>query len=157
MLGYSLLMRIAFTLALLVLSIDILSGAQAQSAKPLNVDPEQVHRVEILYYPEQILVRAALTPERLEELYKYKLEIKVVHQRAEWQQLRSLLAETSVTPSGQSYDHRTAVLLFDQNGRRMASLYFAQFGKDGTINGVSGSIKGGVYHWAKSLLRGVPE
>ena len=103
------------------------------------------------------MVRAALTPERLEQLYQYKLEIKDVHQRAGWQQLRSLLAETSVMPSGHGYDHRTAVLLFDQNGRRMASLYFDQFGRGGTINDNSGSIKGGMYHWAKSLLKGVPE
>ena len=150
-------MRNAFTLAVLVLAFDILSFAQAQSAKPLNVAPEQVQRVEILYFPERILVRAALTPERLEQLYEYKLEIEDVHQSAEWQQLRSLLAETSVTPSGHGYDHRTAVLLFDQNGRRIASLYFDQFGRGGTINGDSGSIKSGVYQWAKSLLKGIPE
>jgi hypothetical protein len=62
-----------------------------------------------------------------------------------------------VKPSGHSYDHRTAVLLFNQNGRRIASVYLGQFGEGGTIDGDSGSITGGIYRWAKSLLKGVAE
>jgi hypothetical protein len=50
---------------------------------------------------------------------------------------------------------RTAVLLFDKDGRRIASVYFDQFGTGGTINGESGTISGGIYRWAKSLLNGV--
>src|SRR3982074_397036 len=117
-------MKNAFAPALLVLAFTILSTAQTQTAKPLSVAPEQVQRVEILYFPERVLVRAALSPERLEQLYQYKLEIRGVRQSAEWKQFRSLLGKTSVTPSGHGYDHRTAVLLFDQTGRRIASVYF---------------------------------
>jgi len=62
-----------------------------------------------------------------------------------------------VTPSGHRYDHRTAVLLFDQKGKRIASLYFGQFGIGGTINGESVSITGGMYQWVKSLLKGIAE
>jgi hypothetical protein len=148
-------MKNAFALALLVLAFNILSTAQTQTAKPLSVAPEQVQRVEILYYPERLLVYVALSPERLEQLYQYKLEIRDVRQSAEWEQFRSLLGKTSVTPSGHGYDHRTAVLLFDQTGRRIASVYFDQFGRGGTINRDSGSITGDMYHWAKSLLKGV--
>ena len=149
-------MKNPFAVAFLVFAFNILSSAQAQSAKLLNVDPEQVQRVEILYFPERILVRAALTPERLEQLYQYKLEIRNARDSAEWKQLRSLLLVTSVTPSGKSYDHRTAVLLFDQNGRRIASVYFDQFGA-GTMNGDLGEVKGGMYQWAKSLLKGIAQ
>ncbi len=67
----------------------------------------------------------------------------------------SLLRETTVTPSGHGYDNRTAVLLFDKDGRRIALVYFDQFGKGGTMNGDSGTIADGIYHWAKSLLKGV--
>ena len=150
-------MKNAFALALLVLVFNIPSTAQIQTTKPLSVAPEQVQRVEILYYPERVLVRAALSPERLEQLYQYKLEIRDVRQSAEWEQLRSLLGKTSVTPSGHGYDHRTAVLLFDQTGRRIASVYFDQFGRGGTMNSDSGNIMGDMYHWAKSLLKGVAE
>jgi hypothetical protein len=150
-------MKNAFAPALLVLAFTILSTAQTQTAEPLSVAAEQVQRVEILYVPERIFVRAALSPERLELGYQYKLEIRDVRDSAEWQRLLSLLRETSVKPSGHSYDHRTAVLLFDKDGRRIASLYFDQFGTGGTINGKSGTISGGIYPWAKSLLQGVAE
>jgi hypothetical protein len=150
-------MKNSFALALLALSFATLSTAQTQTAKPLSVAPEQVQRVEILYFPERILVRAALSPERLEQLYRYKLEIRDVRESAEWQGLLAQLRETSVKPSGHGYDHRTAVLLFDQNGRRLASVCFDQFGRGGTIDGDSGTIAGGLYDWAKSLLKGVAE
>jgi hypothetical protein len=148
-------MKNAFAPSLLVLALTILSTAQTQTVKPLSVAPEQVQRIEILYFPERVLVRAALSPERLEQLYQYKLEIRDVRESAEWQRLPSLLRETSVKPSGRAYDHRTAVLLFDKDGRRIASVYFDQFGAGGTINGESGTISGGIYRWAKSLLKGV--
>jgi hypothetical protein len=148
-------MKNACAPALLVLALTILSAAQTQTAKPLSAALEQVQRVEILYFPERILVRAALSPERLEQLYQYKLEIRDVRESAEWQLLPPLLSEKSVKPSGHAYDHRTAVLLFDKDGLRIASLYFDQFGTGGTINGESGTISGGIYRWAKSLLKGV--
>jgi hypothetical protein len=148
-------MKNAFAPALLVLAFTILSTAQTQTPKPLSVTSEQVQRVEILYFPERVSVRAALSPEGLEQLYQYKLEIRDVRESAEWQRLPSLLRETSVKPSGHTYDHRTAVLLFGKDGRRIASVYFDQFGTGGTIDGESGMISGGIYRWAKSLLKGV--
>ena len=63
--------------------------------------------------------------------------------------------EASVKPLGRTYDHHTAVLLFDKEGRRLKSLYFDQFGTDVTADGESGTISGGIYRWAKSLLKGV--
>ena len=142
---------------LLVFALTMFCAAQTQPTKPLNFAPEQVQRVEILYFPERITVRVAVSPERLEHLYRYKLEIRDVRESVEWKELLSQLRKTSVRPSGHGYDHRTAVLLFDQSDRRVASVYFGQFGGDGTIDGVSGTITGGLYHWAKSLLKGVAE
>jgi hypothetical protein len=43
----------------------------AKSVSAYGVSPESVERVEILYFPEQILTRAALTPEMLERQYQY--------------------------------------------------------------------------------------
>src|SRR5262249_16361775 len=148
-------MKNAFALALFALAFATCSTAQTQTAKPLSVTPEQIQSVEILDFPEPILVRGGLSPERLEQLYRYKLEIRDVRESAEWQRLLPLLRETSVSPSGHSYDHRTAVLLFDKVGRRIAAVYFDQFGTGGTINSESGTMTGGIYRWAKSLLKGV--
>jgi hypothetical protein len=137
-----------------VLTLSIFSTAQTQTSRPLDGAAEQIERLEVLYFPEWILVRAALTPERLEQLYRYKLEIRDVRQSPEWERLLPYLRQTSLTTSGRSYDHRTAVLLFDKEGRRVASVYFDQFGRGGTINGKSGTISGGIYHWAKPLMKG---
>ena len=150
-------MKHSFAVPLLVVALTIFCPPRTEAAKPFNFAPEQIRRVEILYYPERILVRAALSPEKLEQLYRYKLEIRDVRESAEGERLISLLRETSVKPSGHGNDHRTAVLLFDQNGGRLASVYFDQFGRDGTIDGDSGTITGGLYRWAKSLLKGVAE
>jgi hypothetical protein len=150
-------MKNAFALALLLLAFTIFSPAQTQKGNPLDVSLDQVDRVEILYFPERALVRAALSPEGLEQLYQYEIEIRYVRQLPVWQQLTSLLSETSVKPSGHGYDHRTAVLLFDKDGRRIASVYFDQFGTGGTMNGESGTITGGIYRWAKTLLKSVAE
>ena len=148
-------MKSTCVLAVLVLTLSIFSIAQTQTSRPLDAAPEQIQRVEILYFPERILVRAALTPERLEQLYRYKLEIRDVHESPEWVRLLPQLRRTSLTASGRGYDHRTAVLLFDKDGRRIASVYFDQFGTGGTVNGKPGTISGGIYRWAKSLLKGV--
>jgi hypothetical protein len=84
-------MRNPFASALLVLTFSILSTPQTQTAKALSIAPELVLRVEILYFPERISVRAALSPERLELLYQYKLEIRDVRESPEWQRLPALL------------------------------------------------------------------
>lgn len=86
-------MKQASDVARLVFAFAIVCTAQTQSVKPLNFAPEQVQRVEILYFPERILVRAALSPARLEQGYRYKLEIKDVRESAEWQRLLSRLRE----------------------------------------------------------------
>jgi hypothetical protein len=145
-------MRNAHTVVVLLL---VLSASGVAQTTPLEVTPEQVQRVEILYFPERILVRAALSPERLEQGCRYKLEIRDANQSTEWKRLLPLLRQISVESKARSYDHRTAVLFYDKDGKRIASVYFDGFGQGGTINGKSGQISGGLYGWAKSLLKGI--
>lgn len=64
-------MKNAGVLAVLTLGLGIFSTAQTQTSTPLVSALEKIERVEILYFPEQISVRAALTPQRLEQLYRY--------------------------------------------------------------------------------------
>jgi hypothetical protein len=144
-------------LALCTLLFTLLVTEPLEAARPLNAALDQVQRIEILYFPEWIDVRTGLTPERLEQTYQYKLEIREVRESREWQRLSSALRETSVDVTSRDYDHRIAVLLFDHDDKRLSSLYFDQSGKGGTVNGSSGTIKGGLYRWTKSMLRSVGE
>jgi hypothetical protein len=145
--------------SVLLLGALLLSICRAEPgyAAKLNAALDRVQRVEILYVPEWIEIRPALTPEKLEQVYQYKFEIREVRESREWQKLSSALRETTVDLTSRDYDHRIAVLLFDQEGKRVSSIYFDQLGKGGTLNGSSGTIKGGLYRWAKSILRGVAE
>jgi hypothetical protein len=147
----------------LALGIVITTGSaclgRPHDSKPLStygVIAEQVARVEILYFPENILTRAALTPARLESSYYYKVEIKEVAASRNTQLIRAL-REASVAPSDRPGDLRTAVLIYDKTGKRMASLYFDRGGREGVLNHEVVSSNDAVYRWAKSMIRGFDE
>ena len=147
-------------LSVLTIAVVAATGtgcSQAPNAKSLSaygIIPEGIERVEILYYPERILTRTALTPEMLERQYQYKVEIRDFAASIQRQQLVTAVREASVSPSNGSYDLRTAVLLYDKNGKRMLSLYFDQSGGNGVVNRESVSTNDAVYRWAKSMMRG---
>jgi hypothetical protein len=124
-----------------------------KSLSTYGVVPERVARVEILYFPEDILTRAALTPEKLESSYYYKVEIKEVASSRDTRLTRAL-REAFVAPSDRPGDLRTAILLYDNTGKRMASLYFDKGGRNGVVNHDFVSSNDGVYQWAKSMIRG---
>jgi hypothetical protein len=126
----------------------------AKSFTAYGVSPEAIDRVEILYYPEHILTRIALTPEMLEQQYQYKVEVREFVASTQRQQLVLALREISLTPSSRSFDLRTAILLYDKSGKRVMSLYFDRGGKNGVVNRETVSTSDGVYRWAKSLMRG---
>jgi hypothetical protein len=142
--------------ALLVL----ISGCSAPSTEnqksfsAYGISPEAVERVEILYLPERVLTRTALTPEMLERVYEYKVEIPHLTDTVPGNQLISLLRKATFERSNDKYDLRTAVLLYDNAGKRIASLYFDRSGKQGALNDQFGVVTGGVYKWAKGMMKG---
>ena len=152
-----------FVLLLVVLaSVQASVGAASanRSKKALSsygVVPKAISRVVILYFPERILTRTAITPERLERLYQYKLEIRDLPSAIQRDALLARLKKTSISISGNMPDVRTAVLLYDGTGRRVVSMYFARGGTRGAINSDAGAIAGGVYGWAKSMMTGLSD
>ena len=131
------------------------SQPRNDSSSKYGIIPKAVERVEILYYPERILTRAALTPEMLERQYKYKVELRDFPASLQREQLVPMLRVASFSPSpSRSYDLRTAVLLFDESGKRMLSLYFDSSGRNGVVNRESVSTNDVVYRWAKSMMKG---
>jgi hypothetical protein len=144
-----------WALSIAVLVTCGIASSQGRNEKSSNygIIPEAVERVEILYYPERILTRTALTPEMLERQYKYKVEIREFAASVQREQLVPALREASFSPAGRSYDLRTAILLYDKNDGRILSLYFDRSGKNGVVNRESVSTNDAVYRWARSMMR----
>ena len=146
---------LALSVVILVVCGTIHSQPRNDSSSKYGIIPEAVERVEILYYPERILTRTALTPEMLERQYKYKVEIRDFPASLQRAQLVPVLREASFSPSpSRSYDLRTAVVLFDKSGNRMLSLYFDHSGRNGVVNREPVSTNDVVYRWAKSMTKG---
>jgi hypothetical protein len=122
------------SLAIAIMGWSSICNSQVRDGKPLAVVPEAIDRVEILYFPERILTRTALTPEKLERQYQYKIEIRELGASPQRQQLLAALHGASIVPSGRPCDVRTAVLLYDKSGKRLLSLYFERGGKNGAVN-----------------------
>jgi hypothetical protein len=135
------------------------SASQARKGQPLSaygVVPEAIERIEILYVPERILTRTALTPDMLERQYHYKIEIRNFSQSLQRPKFLSAFRETSVSP-GSAHDLRTAVLLYGQGDKRLLSLYFDRSGENGAVNRDFVSTTDSIFHWAKSMMRGFAE
>lgn len=145
----------ALSIAVLVACSTVHSQPSNDTPSSYGITPEAIERIEILYYPERILTRTKLTPEMLERLYKYRLEIRDFPASLQREQLVPALRSASFSPlAGRSYDLRTAILLFDKNDKRILSLYFDSSGKNGVVNHESVSTDDGVYRWAKSVMKG---
>ena len=108
-------------------SVSISQARDSQLLSTYGVVPEAIERVEILYFPERILTRAALTPDTLERLYHYKIEIRNFSESGQRTQFLSAFREASVSPD-RANDLRIAVLLHGEDGKRLLSLYYDQTG-----------------------------
>lgn len=137
--------------------------AQNPSDAPSHyaINPEAIARVEVLYFPEQFETRAALTPGMLEKIYLYKVEMRDFESLKEHQELTAALKKTVFSPSRGSYDLRTAVLIYDRDGKRLLSLYFGRGGRNGVVNNQPVSRSDylssnfAIYQWTKSILAGL--
>ena len=145
------------TLAIAVVGWSTTCSPQVRNGKSLSVVPEAIDRVEILYVPERILTRTALTPEMLLRQYQYKIEIRNFAASTQRERLLAALRDASYVHSDSSYDLRVAVLLYDKTGKRSLSLYFARGGKNGAVYDEFVSINSAVYSWAKSMMKGLED
>jgi hypothetical protein len=141
-------------IAILVACLACTSRADTRLLSKYVIVPGAVDRVEILYFPERILTRTGLTPEMLERQYRYKLEIREFGECLQRQELVKALQGSTFLQGDRQYDLRTAVLLYDKDGKRILSLYFDQSGRRGMINRDPASTSSDVYRWAKSMIKG---
>ena len=101
-----------------------------------KVSSNNVVRIEVYYFPEDINTEFALSPSDLEKAYWAKTIIADFKQS----QLRLVflhaMNESNIQKrNGRSRDLRWGCVFFDSNNARILSLYFDQFGK-GEVNGI---------------------
>lgn len=135
----------------------ILANSKLQGRKSLSdygFTQDGITRVEIVYFPERISTRSSLTPEMLERLYEYKVEVRDVSESKQFPALVAALRGTLAVPENRLSDVRTGVIFFDKSNKRLLTLYFDQFGKNGFVNGEPVSMNNDVYRWAKAMMRG---
>src|SRR5947207_2349297 len=149
-------LRFLLLVGLVASSVGVSQARNGQPLSAYGVVPEAIERVEILYVPERILTRAALTPDMLERQYHYKIEIRNFSQSLQRPKFLSAFRETSVSP-GSPHDLRTAVLLYGHGDKRLLSLYFDRSGENGAVNKDFISTTDSIFRWAKSIMRGFAE
>jgi hypothetical protein len=88
----------------------------------------------VIQYSPDALTRAAITPERLEKLYDYKLTIKDARRSSYLSGFKQVLQNTKIEKSDIGSDSRWGVILFDLKGQRIASIYLDGFGERGYVN-----------------------
>lgn len=121
-----------------------------------NIEFERnVVQIDIIQYPPEALVRAALSPERLEDLYDYKFTARNYGVTVYLQSLKKVLKNTNAKPYNGSVDLRWGLFLIDKKGHRIVSIYLDGFGKYGMINSETVEFSetkygGGIHQWLRN-------
>jgi hypothetical protein len=107
-----------------------------------SVENGNVARIDVLQFPPDILTRAGLSPQMLEEQYYYKLTIERRRGASPWTRLTNALKSTSVEPDDVSGDLRWAVVFYSGDGKRIGAIYFDAGGRHGYVDKTRVSLKG---------------
>lgn len=112
-----------------------------------------VVQIDIIQFPPEYLVRAALSPERLEEMYYYRFSVRNGGVAEFLQSLKDALKNTNVKSYNGSTDLRWGVFLIDGKGHRIVSIYLNGLGKCGMIDSAkvefSEPNSNGIHQWLK--------
>jgi len=125
----SIIFATAFLFAVLT---PIVCSAQSNDAKPATplaqVDAKMVDRIDVLLIDEQTSFQTAVTQEVIERVYDVKYSVRNEHARALITLINAQIAKAIEAKSGQNYDFRYAVIIYDDKGNRLLSLYIDNFG-----------------------------
>ena len=106
-----------------------------------------IGRTEILQIPPRVLTRTRVTPEMLERSFHYKFIIGDLRGSPYSSDLVAAVASTTAQPVSDMGDLRWAIVFFDTNNQRIASLYFDGPGQRGAVDSIAVSFKGGLTKW----------
>jgi hypothetical protein len=132
------------------------SGSDTQAPPGLatalaNLSSGAIRRLEIYYLPEDIMTRAALSPERLRQGAAQKVIVNYPSQRFLDKVAEALRAEDFRTNTEKNEgDIRLGVLMFIESDKPVISIFFDQSGRKCTFATVSYFASGPL----RSLFRG---
>jgi hypothetical protein len=140
--------------------------AQDHDAKPTNDFQSQVDalaaklakgeitKMEVLQIPASVLTQGAVTPEKLERAFFYKLTIRDVR----YEPLRPRLAKAAqsvrVQPDTDMTDLRWGVIFYGLDGARVGAVYFDRWGTRGAVGDSPVSFKGDFFKWLSGTFSG---
>ena len=143
---------------LLNLMAFVICGGQPNSKETSSVSESlrtsKIRRLEIIYYPENILTRVQLTPEMLENQHQYKLIVNDVRSSVVGKEVMTAIEGENFTASEQQADFRWGCSFYGDKNERIASLYFDNSGKVAMVGTVSMASSGHVVKCFKKICAG---
>jgi hypothetical protein len=112
-----------------------------------------VRRVDFLNYPEHFLTRAAIKPEEVEKLYRFKLEIRYIPGSKKIESLNRVLSSLSLGKPEIHYDVRWGCLLFDAEGNKCHTIFYDRRKKGGFIDGEMAGFDQDFSGWIETNIR----
>src|ERR1035437_396772 len=131
-------------LSAIMLCLSVFGQSENNLSMPTNTlqielakaNSNNVTRIEIFFFPEEIATEFAVSPNDLEKVYWTKTIIADFKRTQFSSLLLHSLTESNIQPrNGKARDLRWGCVFFDSKGTRIMSLYFDQFGK-GEVNGI---------------------
>lgn len=99
-----------------------------------------IERIEMIYFPENILTRIGVNPERLEQNYQYKLVIKRTADKKQYNDFYHALKGEKIAPWAKRYglplgDVRWGCAFYNNKNEKVASIYLCRLGWFGRKGG----------------------
>lgn len=112
-----------------------------------DVRTGNVSRVEIVYYPVNILTRADLSPVLLEKNCYFRLVISQAAASAKCTGFLQALTATKISARIGSADFRWGISVYDKRGAKTFSLYLDGFGQKALIGDSALTLDGPLNVW----------
>jgi len=116
-----------------------------------RIERREIERVELLVIPARIATRTRITPEMLEQQYNYKTVIRDLRYDSAAEDLSRALMATKTETISESVDLRWGIVLYGEDARRIAAIYFDASGGRGLIDSTPVKFAGGLFAWVKSV------
>ncbi len=139
---------------LILLGCCIGSGAIASDGERIPIDKllnfSEVASVAVLAYPEEVLVRAALSPDFLRKNYTAETKVERT-QISEWSKFSSALSKSTFIASNKDGDFRWLLVFFNRSGKEVAKLAVDREKKVAKMDRNNYLVKGPLLKWIVSI------